>query len=337
MKVLLVGGTGTISSGVASEIVKRGIELWVLNRGNRPERLPKEANILTADYMNDEEGVKAVIEGHYFDTVVDFLSRRVADVHKGVRIFDGHTDQYIQISSGTVYKKPLAHYVITEDNPLGNIHSSYARNKLASENVLREYISHGFPGVIVRPSLTYSDFNPMTSLNSRKNPYTLIHRMRKGKPVVVNGDGCSLWTITHNTDFARGIIGLFGNSATIGEAFHITSDEVLDWNRIYTYLAHAAGVEANLLHIASDYLGEWNPMLRESLLGDHSCSAVFDNSKIKRFVPDFHCEIPFEEGAKRIVVWFDENPAARATVDAEWDEDMDNLVALYQAGLPNRK
>ena len=160
--------------------------------------------------------------------------------------------------------------------------------------------------------------------------------MRKGKPIVVNGDGTSLWTITHNTDFARGIVGLFGNPATIGEAFHITSDEVLDWDRIYMHLAHAAGVDANLLHIASDYLGHWQPDLRESLLGDHSCSAVFDNSKIKKFVPDFHCKIPFEEGAKRVVAWFDADPATRAIVDYDWDQDMDALVATYQAGLPKR-
>ena len=150
------------------------------------------------------------------------------------------------------------------------------------------------------------------------------------------GDGTSLWTITHTSDFGRGLIGLCGNPATIGEAFHITSDEVLDWNRIYTSLAHAAGVEANLIHIASDYLGEWDPGLRDGLLGDHSCSAVFDNSKIKKFVPDFHCEVSFEEGAKRVVEWFDADPAARAIVDYDWDKDMDALVATYQAGLPKR-
>ena len=160
--------------------------------------------------------------------------------------------------------------------------------------------------------------------------------MRQGKPIVVNGDGTSLWTITHNTDFARGIVGLFGNPATIGEAFHMTSDEVLDWDRIYMHLAHAAGVDANLIHIASDYLGEWRADLRESLLGDHSCSAVFDNSKIKKFAPDFVCKVPFEEGAKRIVAWFDADPAARATVDYEWDQSMDDLVATYRAGLPRR-
>lgn len=336
MKVLLVGGTGTISSGSHQEILSRGYELYLLNRGNSTARVTPGAKVLVADY-NDEAATKEAIKDYVFDTVVDFRTFNVEQIEKAVRIFTGHTKQYIYISSGTVYKKPLPNFVITEDAPLGNIHSAYARNKLAGEYALRRHIDKGFPGVIVRPSLTYSDFNPLTSINSRKNPYTLIHRMRKGKPVIVNGDGTSLWTITHNTDFARGIVGLFGNPATIGEAFHITSDEVLDWDRIYMHLAHAAGVDANLLHIASDYLGEWDPGLRESLLGDHSCSAVFDNSKIKKFVPDFVCKVPFEEGAKRIVAWFDADPAARATVDYEWDAQMDELAAFYRSNLPKRK
>ena len=329
MKVLLVGGTGTISTGVQKVIVEeRGYELYVLNRGNSKARMRPEAHSLIADY-NDEAAVKAALQGYHFDTVVDFRIQGVADMEKAVRIFDGVTDQYILISSGTVYRKPLSNYVITEDMPLGNLHSKYARNKVASEMTLRKYIEKGFPGVIVRPSLTYSDFNPLMAINSRKDPYSIIWRMRKGKPVVVHGDGTSLWTITHNTDFGRGISGLFGNPATIGEAFHITSDEVLDWNRIYTYLAHAAGVDANLIHIASDYIGDFDPGLRESLLGDHAVSAVFDNSKIKKFVPDFVCKIPFEEGAKRIVAWFDEDPNARETLDEEWNAKMDALIAGY--------
>ena len=329
MKVLLVGGTGTISTGVQKVIVEeRGYDLYILNRGNSKARMRPEAHSLIADY-NDEAAVKAALQGYHFDTVVDFRIQGVADMEKAVRLFDGVTDQYILISSGTVYRKPLDSYIVTEDMPLGNLHSKYARNKVASELTLRKYIEKGFPGVIVRPSLTYSDFNPLMAINSRRNPYSIIWRMRKGKPVVVHGDGTSLWTITHNTDFGRGISGLFGNPATIGEAFHITSDEVLDWNRIYTHLAHAAGVEANLIHIASDYLGDFDPGLRESLLGDHAVSAVFDNSKIKKFVPDFECRIPFEEGAKRIVSWFDEDPNERETLDEEWNAKMDALIEGY--------
>ena len=328
MKVLLVGGTGVISTAVSAEAISRGMELWVLNRGLHASRLAAGAHSLVADYENEAQ-VKEVLARHVFDTVVDFRTFTVAQIEKAIRVVTGHTKQYIIISSGTVYKKPLEHYLITEDAPLGNIHSAYARNKLACEWTLRRAIDKGFPGVIVRPSLTYSDFNLLTAMNSRKDPYTLVHRMRKNKPVVVHGDGTSLWTITHNTDFARGIVGLFGNMATIGEAFHITSDEVLDWDRIYTLIAHAAGVEANLIHIASDFIGDFEPSYRESLLGDHACSAVFDNSKIKRFVPDFVCKVPFAEGAKRALAWFDADPAARATVDKEWDSSMDELIERY--------
>ncbi|MCQ2419880.1 MAG: NAD-dependent epimerase/dehydratase family protein [Clostridia bacterium] len=329
MKVLFVGGTGNISYGVCQIALERGMELYILNRGNSTSRVHPGTHVLIADY-NDEQAVKKALEGYEFDTVVDFRVFNAAQLEKAVRIFKGITKQYIFISSGTVYRKPLEHYLITEDMPLGNLHSHYARNKLAAENALRRAIGEGFPGVIVRPSLTYSDFNPLTALNSRKNPYSLIQRMRRGKPIIVHGDGTSLWTITHDTDFGRGIVGLFGNPDTIGEAFHITSDEVLDWNRIYTELAHAAGVEANLIHIASDFIGDCDPSLRESLLGDHACSAVFDNSKIKRFVPDFHCEIPFREGARRIVEWFDADPAVRETVEPEWDEKMDAIIAKYR-------
>jgi len=332
MKVLLVGGTGNISTGVAREALSKGMELWLMNRGNRIDRTPPEAHQLIAD-LTVPETVAAALEGHMFDAVVHFRVFNAGQMRETIKLFRDHTKQFFLISSGTVYRKPLDHYLITEDMPLGNIHSNYARNKLAAEEVLREAIAEGFPGVIIRPSLTYSDFNPLMAINSRKHPYSIINRMRKGKPVVVHGDGTSLWTITHNSDIARGIVGLFGNEAAIGEAFHITSDEVLDWDRIYTLLAHAAGVDVTLVHIASDYLGSFDPALRESLLGDHACSAVFDNSKIKRFVSYYESKMTFEEGAKRIVAWFDADPAARETVDTEWDESMDRLIAKYQSNL----
>ena len=329
MKVLLIGGSGLISSGVAREALLQGMDLWTLNRGKSRHLLPTGAKELIADY-EDEAAVRAVLEGQHFDTVVDFRAWNAAHIDRAVDIFTSITDQYIFISSGTVYKKPLENYMIREDAPLGNLHSSYARNKLACEECLRSHLAEGFPGVIVRPSLTYADFDPLMAINSRVKPYSIINRMRKGKPVIVHGDGNSLWTITHAFDFARGMVGLFGNPKTIGEAFHITTDEVLDWNQIYTLLAHAAGVEANLIHISSETLGYFEPSLRESLLGDHACSAIFDNTKIKTFVPNFRCEIPFEEGAKRIVRWFDADPMNRETVDSEWDQKMDEIIRKYQ-------
>lgn len=330
MRVLLIGGTGVISTAVAALALERGMEVYVLNRGLRPDKLQKGCKSIVVDYRGEEQSIVDALGDLEFDVVVDFLIQGVAPMERAIRLFSGRTKQYFLISSGTVYKKPLEQFIITEDAPLGNIHSKYARNKIAAEKTLRAAIEKGFPGVIIRPSLTYADFNALMAINSRKDPYTIINRMRKGKPVVVHGDGTSLWTITHNTDFAKGLVGLFGNEKAVGEAFHITSDEVLDWNRIYTLLANAAGVEANLIHIASDHIGEFHPPYRESLEGDHACSAVFDNSKIKRFVPDFECTVSFAEGARRMVEWYDADPAVRETVDEEWDAMIDELIAKYQ-------
>lgn len=331
MRVLFVGGSGTISPASEALALERGYEVYALNRGNRTQFMPAGVKLLQADY-SDEAAVEKALGDLSFDVVADFRIFRADDMKKAVRLFRNRTRQYILISSGTVYKKPLPQYVVTEDMPLGNIHSMYARNKLAAENVLREALQDGFPGVIVRPSLTYADWNPIMSLRG-KTPYSVINRMRKGKEIIVQGDGTSLWTITHNTDFAKGFVGLFGNPATIGEAFHITQDEVLDWDRIYTCLAHAAGVEIRIVHIATDYIGEVYPELRDGLAGDHSVSAVFDNSKIKRFVPDFRCTVPFEEGARRCVAWFDADPANREIADPDFDAQMDKLLARYRGLL----
>ncbi len=335
MKLLLIGGTGTISTGVAEVALQKGIDLYILNRGSaaRAGRVHEGCTVLTADYF-DADSVNAALKGYHFDCCIDFLMKNRGQVEYATRLMNKFVDQYIIISSGTVYRKPLSSYLITEDMPRGNIHSMYARNKVACEEAMEEAIAKGFPGTIVRPSLTYADFNPLVAMNSRKNPYTIIRRMRKGKPIVVHGDGTNLWTITHNTDFGRGILGICGNPKAIGEAFHITSDEVLDWNAIYTELAHAAGVDANLVHIASDFIGDFEPGLRESLEGDHAVSMVFDNTKIKTFNPDFKWQVPWKEGAKRIVSWFDADPAVRETADEEWDQKMDALIEMYQARNP---
>ena len=331
LKVLFVGGSGVISPASVALAKERGYEVSVLNRGNHPELLPEGVESIIADYK-DEAACEKALEGKRFDVVADFRVFTADDMKKAIRLFGKRTGQYIFISSGTVYKKPLAKFIITEDAPLGNLHSYYARNKLAAENVLREALKTGFPGTIVRPSLTYADWYPIMSMRG-KTPYSVIDRMRKGKEIVVQGDGTSLWTITHNTDFAKGFVGLFGNDRAIGEAFHITQDEVLDWDRIYTYLAHAAGCEARIVHIATDFIGWVYPELKEGLAGDHSVSAVFDNSKIKSFVPDFKCTVPFEEGAKRSIAWFDADPKVREIVDPEFGPKMDHLLRIYRAGL----
>lgn len=332
MKVLLVGGTGIISTGVAELAIRKGMDVYVLNRGMRSSRLIAGCKEIIADFRGEDEDIIKALGDHHFDVVVDFITFNKDQVEKSVRIFRGRTEQYIFISSGTVYKKPLDSYIITEDAPKGNLYSFYARNKLACERTLIDlYEKEGFPATIVRPSLTYADFAFVLSLSSGKCPYSIINRMRVGKPIIVQGDGNSLWTITHNSDFAKGIVGLFGNKAAIGEDFHITTDEVQDWNRIYTKIAHAAGVEAKLIHIATDFLGEYNAKYIARLAGDHSCSAVFDNSKIKKFVPDFKCTMSFEEGAKRVVDYFDADPANRALIDEDWDAEMDDIIYRYTA------
>ena len=329
MKVLFIGGSGVISPASVDLAVEKGHETYVLNRGNHPEKVNPKATILKADY-NDEESVVKALSGRTFDVVADFRVFTADDMKKAIRLFGKITKQYIFISSGTVYKKPLENFIITEDAPLGNLHSYYARNKLAAENVLRDALQKGFPGVIVRPSLTYADWNILTSMRG-KTPYSLIDRMRKGKEIVVNGDGTSLWTITHNTDFAKGFVGLFGNEKAIGEAFHITQDEVLDWDRIYTSIANAAGVQAKLVHMSTDFIGEIYPGMKEGLAGDHSVSAVFDNSKIKKFVPDFKCTVPFAEGCRRAIAWFDADPKNREIVDPDFDVQMDTLLKARRA------
>lgn len=327
MKVLFVGGSGTISTACVALAIERGMEVYVLNRGNHNDRLPAQVTGIVADYTDEAATAKA-LEPYRFDVVADFRVFNADIAKKAVRLFSGKTEQYIMISSGTVYKKPLEHFIITEDAPLGNIHSFYARNKIAAENVMRDALADGFPAVIVRPSLTYADFMPLTCMWGK--PYAIIDRMRRGKEIIVPGDGTSLWTITHNTDFAKGFVGLFGNKAAIGEAFHITQDEVLDWNRIFTLLAHAAGVEPRIVHIATDFIGECSPARKEGLAGDHSVSAVFDNTKIKRFVPDFKCTVPFAEGAKRVIAWFDADPANREIRDPDYDAEIDGILAKYK-------
>jgi len=327
MKVLFVGGSGTISTACVALAAERGMDVYVLNRGNHNDRLPACVKNIAADY-NDEKETAEAIAGHTFDVIADFRVFNADQAKKAVRLFGGKTGQYILISSGTVYRKPLEKFIITEDAPLGNIHSFYARNKIAAENVMRDALQGNFPATIVRPSLTYADFMPLTCMWG--SPYAIIDRMRRGKEIIVPGDGTSLWTITHNTDFAKGFVGLFGNKAAVGEAFHITQDEVLDWDRIFTLLAHAAGTEPKIVHIATDFIGECSPARKEGLAGDHSVSAVFDNTKIKTFVPGFECTVPFAEGAKRVIRWFDADPANREIRDPEYDAEIEMILAKYR-------
>ena len=309
MKVLFIGGTGNISSAVSKLSLSDDVELYHLNRGNK-EKIPGIKS-LKVD-INNFEDAKALLKSHRWDVVVNWIAFKPDDIERDFQLFKGKTRQYIFISSASAYQKPPLNHIITESTPLKNPFWQYSRDKIACEDLLMKYYrDEDFPMTIVRPSHTYSTVIPITM--GGWTEYTVADRLLKGKPVVVPGDGTSLWTLTHADDFALGFIGLMGNSHSIGEIFHITSDEVLSWNQIYHQLADALDTRANIIHISSkkicDFAQRFNyPLDCGSLLGDKSYSAIFDNSKIKRFVPGFVAKIPFSVGIRRTLKWFKENP-----------------------------
>jgi nucleoside-diphosphate-sugar epimerase len=335
MKILLIGGSGTISRAVTQQTLATGHELWLLNRGRR--RPVEGARVIVAD-MADAAGVRAALRGHAWDVVVQFIAFAPADIRRDLELFRGRTRQYVFISSASVYQKPLEHYLVTEATPRANPYWEYARQKIACEDeLLAAHRATGFPGVIVRPSYTYGEDMVPLALNAPGKSWTLVERMRRGAPVIIPGDGNSLWTMTHNTDFASGLIGLFGNPATHGEAFHITSDEVLAWNQIFAQVAAAAGARTpRFVHIATDFLVACVPSVEGSLLGDKAVSAVFDNAKIKRFVPGFAAKTRFADGIRRTIAWFDADPA-RQQIDAATNQRWDQLVAAYDTALAQTK
>lgn len=325
MKVLFIGGTGVISSACSELALARGIELYLLNRGQSQalRAAPAGARVLHAD-IRDPEQARAALAGHDFDAVVDWIAFTPDQVAADIELFRGRAGQYIFISSATVYQKPPSRLPITEDMPLGNPFWAYAADKVACEDLLREAAGReGFPATIVRPSHTYDRTKLPTA-----GGYTAVARMRQGKPAVVHGDGTSLWVLTHHRDFAVGLVGLLGNAAAVGEAFHITSDELLTWNQIYTLVGRAAGVEPRLVHVPSDIIARCDPEWGAGLLGDKAHSTIFDNSKIRRAVPEFAPAIPFARGAGEMIAWYDADPARRA-VDARLDALLDALVAQW--------
>lgn len=331
MRVLFIGGTGIISSACTRLAIARGIDLTLLNRGQRAE-IPGTKQIV-AD-INDPASASPALKGQNWDAVVDFISFTTDDLEKRIELFRGHTGQFIFISSASAYQRPVTDYLITESTPLANPYWDYSRNKIACEDrLLKALREQGFPATIIRPSFTYSEWIVPLAINSWPMPYTAIDRMRKGQPVVIPGDGTSLWTLTNNADFAKGLVGLLGHQASIGHAFHITSDEVLNWNQIYEATAEAAGVDSlNVVHIASDFITACLPDETGGLHGDKSTSVVLDNSKIKRFVPDFVASIRYSEGIKNSIAWYDADKSRRK-IDTEWNQTWDKLIAAYQGGL----
>ena len=332
MKVLFIGGTGIISTASTRLAAERGIDLTLLRRGEHATDLPSNVSAITAD-ITDEAAVVEALGKECFDAVVDWVAFTAADVERDIRLFRGRTNQFIFISSASAYQKPVGHYLITESTPLANPYWQYSRDKIAcEERLMKAYREEGFPITIVRPSLTYGDTQIVLAVNSWQKPWTAVDRMRRGKKVIVPGDGSSLWVSTHNSDFAQGLVGLLGHQQAIGHAFHITSDEVLTWDQLYRITAQAAGVEAQIVHIASDYVGACLPDEVGGLTGDKAVSVVFDNSKIKRFVPGYCAKVPFAQGIQRTIDWFDAD-SRRKQVDEDANASWDKLIDAYESGL----
>jgi len=331
MKILFLGGTGIISTACTQLALARGLHVTLLNRARHPA--PAGTRQILAD-IADPAAVASALGGQNWDVVVDFITFTPAEIEQRLALFRGRAGQYIFISSASAYQKPLEHWLITESTPLANPFWDYSRNKIAAEErLLRAGREEGFAVTVVRPSLTYGDTVVPLAVNSWLKSYTAVDRMRRGRPVIVPGDGLSLWTITHNSDFAKGLLGLFGRQDAIGQAFQITSDEVLTWNQMYEFTAMAAGVPApRLVHIASDFITSCIPEDTGTLLGDKSHSAIFDSTKIKSFVPDFVCTTRFREGISRTIAWFDADPA-RQQIDEAADSAWDRLIAGYELGL----
>lgn len=321
-----------ISAACTRLAAERGINLTLLRRGQRSARIPANVKTIAAD-IHDPVASADALRGLSFDAVVDFIAYTLDDIERSVKLFRGRTRQYIFISSASAYQKPVPSYPITESTPLGNPYWQYSRDKIACEECLmKAYRDEGFPVTIVRPSLTFDETWIPLVMNSSQKPYTIVERMLRGQKVIVPGDGSSLWVITHSSDFAKGLIGLLGNPKAIGEAFHITTDEVMAWDQLYQTVAAAAGVEAKLVHIPSDFIIACLPDQRGRLLGDKAVSAIFDNSKIKGFVSDFRATTTFAEGIRQSLGWFAADPA-RCEIDPAANATWDKLISAYERGL----
>lgn len=330
MKILFIGGTGTISMAITHLLAQQGHELYLLNRGNRNSDLPKNVKTIIAD-ISDEEKTAKKLEGMSFDCVGEFIGFVPSQLERDFRLFNGKTKQFIYISSASAYQKPPTSYVITEETPLDNPYWEYSRNKKACEEYLMErYSKDGFPVTIVRPSHTYDERSVPLGVHGNGGSWQVVKRIKEGKPVIIHGDGSSLWTITHNSDFAKAYVGLMGNPKAIGEAFHITSDESVSWNEIYKAIADALGVELKPYYVSSQTLVDMSDYdFLGSLIGDKANSVVFDNSKVKALVPDFKTEVSAREGIRRTVEHILTHPEYQND-DEEFDQWCDKVIAAVE-------
>lgn len=332
MKLLLIGGTGNISSACTRLAVEKGYEVLIINRGQNPHAaIPEGVTVLTGD-VHDKMRMKELLKPHRFDAVVNFQVFEVEHIEADLELFHNKTSQYVMISTASAYQKPPVDYLITESTPLHNPYWLYSRKKIACElRLMQAYREQDFPVTIVRPSYTYGETWIPSAVGGRD--YTVVNRMRLGKRIIVHGDGQSLWTMTHSSDFAKGLVGLLGNVQAIGESFHITSDEVLTWDQIYQTIGQAAGVVPKLIHINSEFIGAVVPQWGEYLLGDKACSMVFDNRKIKRVVPEFKTTVLFAQGIRRSIKWFDADEKRRV-INRETDSLIDHIITAYEKALP---
>ncbi|MCB0686128.1 MAG: NAD-dependent epimerase/dehydratase family protein [Saprospiraceae bacterium] len=326
MKVLFIGGTGNISAACSKLAIEKGIDLYHLNRGKRPINIAGVRSIMGDINKPDTLGD---LNRHTWDVVVNWIAYDVKDVERDYHLFKDRTSQYIFISSASCYQTPLSYPVITESTPLKNNEWSYSNDKIRCEEYLEKmYRKHDFPITIVRPSYTYDTVIPIAIGGFRY--YNTCDRILKGEKIIIHGDGTSLWTNTHADDFAKGFVGLLGLTQSIGHAFHITSDEILSWNTIYQILAESLGCKLNAVHIASDFICSVEPEYTGTLLADKATSVIFDNSKIKTFVPGYQATIPFAEGIKKTIAWFDSHPEEK-NIDAEENARIERILKAYGA------
>ncbi len=330
MKALLIGGTGIISMAITELLVERGWEVYLLNRGSRTSELPQGVHVIEAD-INNEADVAEKIADMQFDCVGEFIGFVPSQLERDVRLFRGKTKQYLYISSASAYHKPLSDYVVDEGTTLANPYWEYSRNKIACEEyLLKQYRESGFPITIIRPSHTYDKRSVPLGVHGNNGSWQVIRRMLDGKPVIIHGDGTSLWTMTHNSDFAKGFVGLMGNPHAIGECFQITSDESVTWNQIYQAIADALGVELKAYHVSSEFLAAVsNYDLTGSLIGDKANTVVFDNTKLKRAVPDFKATVRFETGIRETIDYVLKHPECQ-TADPEFDAWCDSVIAVLE-------
>ena len=328
MKILFIGGTGVISSACTALAAEQGHHLTLFTRGESFRPVPDGVEQLQGD-IRDPIQAQKILGEKTFDVVVDWVAFTPEHIETDLALFQGKTEQYVFISSASAYQTPPNYLPITESTPLSNPYWGYSRNKIACEERLtRAHREKGFPVTIVRPSQTYD-----RTLLPFHGQYTIVQRMRQGKPVIVHGDGTSLWTLTHHRDFARGFVGLLGNPHALGDAFQITSDEWLSWNQIYELVGRAAGVKPDLIRIPSQFISTFDKDWGSALLGE-AHSVIFDNSKIKRLVPEYEAVIPFHRGAREIMAWYDGDPS-RQVVDGQINQTMDRIINAYRSGRPD--